>query len=119
MAHGCLLTNDKRSRWLNVSPSCSLCANGIESTLHVVHDCPMATQIWLPLVKSVCMTDFFTGSLHDWVHANMSTSMGHCSKEEWRVVFMTGCYYVWVRRNKAVFDPEFIRPNRPHMIIFY
>lgn len=73
---------------MNSSPICPLCNGQDECTLHAMRDCTAATQVWIPLVKSDSISSFFSGSLQEWLVANLNSSMGMCGRDEWRAVFM-------------------------------
>ncbi|CAJ2644330.1 unnamed protein product [Trifolium pratense] len=47
-AHDRLLTNFRRSKWgVGASPTCSRCDRVNETLIHVLRDCPVATQTWI------------------------------------------------------------------------
>jgi hypothetical protein len=72
--HECLLTNYQRSKWGNgISPTCPSSGNDDETIIHVVRDCIHATQIWMRLVASKYITNFFSLSLscRDWIFDNI------------------------------------------------
>jgi hypothetical protein len=55
-----ILTNFRRSKWgVGISPICTRCGRENETTIHVLRDCIYATQVWLHLVPSNFITDFF------------------------------------------------------------
>jgi len=59
-AHERLLTNYCRSKWgVGASPICSGCDKDDETIIHVLKDCPLATQIWIRLVPSNQISNFF------------------------------------------------------------
>jgi len=56
-----LLTDYCRSKWgVGASPICSGCDKDVETTIHVLRDCPLATQIWIRLVPSNQISNFFS-----------------------------------------------------------
>lgn len=61
VAHGRILTNYRRSRWgTGVSATCPCCGNADETVLHVLRDCRPASQVWIRLVPSDWITNFFS-----------------------------------------------------------
>ena len=61
VAHGRILTNYSRSRWgTGVSATCPCCGNVDETVLHVLRDCRSASQVWIRLVPSDWITNFFS-----------------------------------------------------------
>jgi hypothetical protein len=52
--------NFRRSKWgVGISPQCTRCGRGDETTTHVFRDYFYATQVWLHLVPSNFFTNFF------------------------------------------------------------
>lgn len=89
-----------------------------ESVLHTLRDCPIAAQVWIPLVNSNCLNDFYEVDPKDWIMLNLSGDMGMSSKEVSPSVFMTTCHYIWIWKNKELFFfYQFRRPVLPHRYV--
>jgi hypothetical protein len=55
-----LLTNYRRIKWgIGIFATCSGCDRDNETTIHVLRDCPIATQTWIRLVPSNQISIFF------------------------------------------------------------
>lgn len=52
-------------------------------------------------------------NLKDWLRDNLVDSFGNMSSSKWADIFATGCYKLWVWRNKEIFDQDFVRPTWP------
>jgi len=73
-AHGRLLNNVRISKWgVGVSPTCSMCENEDETVIHTLRDCVHTTRIWLSLIRSIQITNFFTSlACMDWIFKNLN-----------------------------------------------
>jgi hypothetical protein len=59
VAHDCILTNYRRSKWgAGISPVCPCCGNDDETVLHVLRDCSFAAHVWSRLVPQELVTYF-------------------------------------------------------------
>jgi len=91
-AHDRILTNYRRSRWgVGISPTCPCCGSEDETTLHVLRDCNYATQVWIRLVPSDCITDFFSFDCRNWVFTNHNKRRNKDLNSKWKTTFMTTC----------------------------
>ena len=117
-AQECILTNFRRSKWgAGISPLCSRCGREDETTIHVLRDCDYAIQVWLRLVLSYFITDFFTFDCRDWIFNNLGKRGICATTKNWKTIFMTSCWFLWTWRNKAIFENDFHQPNNPVMVI--
>lgn len=114
--HDRLLTNAGKSRWGLGSANCAFCTGMEETTLHVLRDCPLASEMWHHLVKVGDRSRFFQVSLEEWLSLNLYHGLGQ-GDLEWVVVWATGCAMLWKWRNKRVHDPNFATPFKPWDII--
>jgi len=109
-----ILTNFRRSKWgVGISPLCSRCGREDETTIHVLWDCAYATQVWLRLVPSRFITDFFTFHCRDWIFNNLGKRGICATTKNWKTIFMTSCWFLWTWRNKSIFENDFHQPNKP------
>ncbi|GAU42748.1 hypothetical protein TSUD_77850 [Trifolium subterraneum] len=93
-AHERLLTNYRRSKWgVGVSPLCSACDKDNETTIHVLRDCPLATQIWIRLVPSNQISNFFSLHCREWIFKNINNQLLGTHNKKWSTIFMvaSGC----------------------------
>ena len=103
-----ILTNLRRNKWrVGISPLCTRCRRDDETTINVLCDCVYATQVWLSLVPSNFITDFFTFDCRNWIFNNIikQGSGGHITN--WK----TTCWFMWTWRNNAIFEENFQQPN--------
>ncbi|WJX61000.1 hypothetical protein P8452_46145 [Trifolium repens] len=113
-AHERLLTNYRRSRWGNgIAPTCPACGNGDETIIHVLRDCSYATQVWIKLLASIHITNFFSLTCREWIFDNMEKA----HNKGWKTIFMITCCHLWKWRNKSIFEEDFRRPNNPTYVI--
>lgn len=61
--HNRLLTTAKRSSWSGDSPDCKHCTGTVETIIHALRDCPVASRTWIQLVASPKIALFFWGDL--------------------------------------------------------
>ncbi|CAJ2630361.1 unnamed protein product [Trifolium pratense] len=118
-AHGRLLTNARRSKWgVGVSPICSICGNDDETVIHTLRDCMFATRIWIKLVSSNQITNFFSSfDCREWIFMNLNKRDIGSQEGSWQSIFMVACWHLWNWRNKAIFEEDFQRPNDPSQVI--
>lgn len=113
-----ILTNFRRSKWgVGISPLCTRCGRDDETTIHVLRDCVYATQVWLCLVPSNYITDFFTFDCRNWIFDNISEQGIGNHSTNWKTTFMTTCWFMWTWRNKAIFEDNFQQLNNPVLVI--
>lgn len=110
VARGRLLTNQGKGSWFSSSSDCVHCAGVLETVLHVHRDCPIASHVWLPLVRSSCLQRFHGSDLLSLIHDNMSSNMGMENCIDRATMLMTGCFYLCSWHNKESFDEDFSRP---------
>jgi ribonuclease HI len=117
-AHERILTNARRSKWgVGISPTCSSCMREDETTLHVLRDCVHATRVWIRLVPSNYITNFFSFDCREWIFNNLNKKGMSASKDGWKTIFMTTCWLLWTWRNKTIFEDNFQRPHNPIRVI--
>lgn len=104
ISHGRLVTNDWKFRRGLGDPYCHYCSSAVGSVLHVLRDCPLASQVWSHLVKYDQRSSFFLCDLSQWVSFNLSVNIGRFSDLVWASVWITTCYKLWFWRNKQWMD---------------
>lgn len=120
VAHGCLLTNDWRRTWnSSILTTCSTCHLGDETQMCVLHDCVFTTHIWLQVLLSSNITNFFELDGKDQVFQNLNTPHLSLQGDDWQTTYMVTCWFLWQRRNKVIFEDGFQWPNDGPMTIHY
>jgi hypothetical protein len=76
-----------------------------------------ATQVWIILVPSYWITDFFTFDCRNWVFNNLRKHWDGIPNFRWKTSFMTTCWHLWNWRNKTIFEDNFQRPANPTRVI--
>jgi hypothetical protein len=73
VAHERILINFRRSKWrVGISPICTRCERGDETTIHVLCDYAYTTRVWLSPVPSNFITFFFTFDCKRWIFNNIN-----------------------------------------------
>lgn len=116
-AHRRLLTNLRRSTWYQGSLDCSHCVGISETSLHAFRDCPMASQVWIPLIRSDSVNEFYAADLQEWIHNNLVGNFGYYNSTMWPYIFMSACSLLWHWRNLEIFSEDFNRPPWPHKMV--
>lgn len=119
VAHGRLLTNQRRHKWNgSVSTECPWCNGEEESILHVLRDCRHALLVWQRLVPPHFLMQFRSYGVKDWVFANLKEGLDGIYDTSWAAIFMVACWFLWRWRNCAIFENGFVRPeNAVHIIL--
>lgn len=114
-----LLTNKVRiTRQITTDGRCHACSFDMEDGLHVLRDCPAARDICLALIPPEHHQQFFSLSLSDWIDFNLNGDMnGTYEISSWQILFGQTTWALWTWRNKAIFDPNFVKPNNPIELI--
>ncbi|KEH29883.1 hypothetical protein MTR_4g054275 [Medicago truncatula] len=86
------------------------CGDAIETTLHVLRDCPLAEAVWLNSFELQFRTNFYTTDLRDWIEQNLN-------RKRWAEFWPTTCHTLWYWRNKLVHDEEFVIPASPWQLV--
>ncbi|QHO32521.1 Putative ribonuclease H protein [Arachis hypogaea] len=79
---------------------CPRCNNNNETALHVLRDCPFATEIWKSLAYQDHDRNFFQQDRRNWLLKNLAST----EIEEWANKFGMAISSIWYERNKLVFD---------------
>ncbi|GAU31578.1 hypothetical protein TSUD_54010 [Trifolium subterraneum] len=87
-----ILTNLRRSKWgVGISPLCTRCGRDDETMIHVLRDCIYSIQVWLHLVPSNFITDFFTFDCRNWNFNNINKLGIGANISSWKTTFLTTC----------------------------
>ncbi|XP_074314656.1 uncharacterized protein LOC141649887 [Silene latifolia] len=82
----------------SVAGECVRCGDCVESCLHVVRECGWVGGVWDALDLDLPSSSGYA-RVRDWVEV----AMREMEVEE-QTEFMTGCWAIWERRNKAIFE---------------
>ena len=92
-------------RGLQINPSCPLCHQYPESILHLLRDCPIASNVWHNLNPPSLTSTFFSQDLHSWLEANCNLVNNVTrSSVPWHTLFSFAIWTIWNHRNKVVFQ---------------
>ncbi|CAA0814630.1 3-epi-6-deoxocathasterone 23-monooxygenase [Striga hermonthica] len=98
-----LFTNGERwRRHLTDDDGCAGCGQ-LESTIHVLRDCPKARSIWDRLLPRPYREEFFSSELRSWIWSNLSGS-GDDGMDGWATIFAITCWRIWFWRNMGIFS---------------
>lgn len=103
--HGNLLMNVERRRHMTNDVTCPLCANKLESAVHALRDCSLASSIWRNVIPNKVHNLFFSLSFHDWLTWNVQDK-GHFRfvDMEWSTLFSILCWLIWKAKNEVIFS---------------
>lgn len=76
----------------------------------MLRNCPLASFLWIHLLKVGARSNFFGSDLDDWIDLNLSSSFGQDEKGFQLELWATACYSLWFWRNKQKHDENFVRP---------
>ena len=92
-------------RGLQINPSCPLCHQYPESILHLLRDCPIASNVWHNLNPPSLTSTFFSQDLHTWLEANCNLVNNVTrSSVPWHTLFSFAIWTIWNHCNKVVFQ---------------
>ncbi|CAN1757952.1 Putative ribonuclease H protein At1g65750 [Linum perenne] len=95
--HKKLLTNqERRRRHLTDNAGCTRCGGGEESVLHVLRDCPFASEVWNGLNLSNIDANWWLLELNDWL-LNLINN-------ERNLLLGITCWHLWKARNEMIFE---------------
>lgn len=104
------------ARWnLALDSSCCLCQREVEPVNHLFFECPFSSSIWKIMLQKCGSLRNIVGWRREvgwWTKKTMGKNMLASIR---RIVFNATIYYIWVERNKWIFQqvtPEEIRVVR-------
>ncbi|KAK4275212.1 hypothetical protein QN277_018336 [Acacia crassicarpa] len=105
IAHKRILTNAARcKRGLSLDDRCPICLLETESLQHVLRDCHDTLKLWQQIVPSNLWRSFCSLPFDSWLRWNLKARGGRQQTDEWRQIFVLTCWWLWRRRNAAVFE---------------
>lgn len=117
LKHDHLLTNERKRKMQLGGSSCGSCVGILESTIHVLRDCPKAMEVWIHLVCLEERDNFFDIGLAQWIEANMSMSLDVDFGVDWSRVWANTCYALWLWQNRKIHVETFLRSFRPWQLM--
>lgn len=104
-----LVTNVFRfRRGLSASVVCPLCDRDVESEMHLLRDCWLASQVWSFLINNSLPHNFLLQDLYTWIESNLRDSF-LVKGFKWCLVFNVTVLLIWHARNDFVFNGK--RPS--------
>nr|KYP36270.1 Putative ribonuclease H protein At1g65750 family [Cajanus cajan] len=102
VVHDSLLTNLARfERNLGPDPTCPICLQGIEDSIHVLRDCPFAREVWNKIPGGSTAGNSTIRSIQNWIMVNLSKR--RLGAVDWLTTFAVTLDSIWHRRNKFIF----------------
>jgi len=89
--HNHLLTNYRKHKMHLGNAYCRHCGDTIETTMHVLRDCPMAMMIWVRIVDVDFRYQFFNVNLDNWLHLNLNFA-GSVNVGKWSELWSITCH---------------------------
>lgn len=108
MLHHGLKTNFRRRRCgFTKDSSCSFCHLQSEDELHILRDCPFASQVWYAIVGHNLESSFFNMNMYDWFSKNPNPLRSvHVHSLNWHLVFGFTIWMLWKNRNARIYQNE-------------
>lgn len=88
---------------------CYFCPNQIETSLHILRDCPIASAIWNNLLRSNLIFVFYMSDYHDLLNSNICNSFSVGSNHTWKQIWAMTEWRLWDWRNEALFSNRRLR----------
>ena len=86
-----------------------------ETTIHILCDCPWATEIWRQSPR-ILPPIFFQMTLQDWLRCNATKNVVILPYQiPWHVYFPFPCWNIWLARNGRIFSDQ---SRSQHNIIY-
>ncbi|KAH9772084.1 putative ribonuclease H protein [Citrus sinensis] len=95
------------SRHLTIDTHCERCGYELETTIHVLRDCPYSRSVWLRLLRDHNHQEFFNADLVGWLSRNLQASNKYPCSNLWRVMFGVAIWQIWFWRNHFIFTKEY------------
>lgn len=78
----------RRSSWAGGSAHCAYCHGSIESVIHILRDSPVANSLWIHLVNTNKLVEFFSLDQNEWFEVCISQDMGDDSDLVWADLYI-------------------------------
>ncbi|CAL1355748.1 unnamed protein product [Linum trigynum] len=104
VAHNRISSNEQRAkRHISVTSGCFRCENQVESTLHILRDCPPAAFVWMRTVPADQHQAFFSMDLDLWLATNLQKTDRYVEDTPWNAFFSIAIWNLWKNRNEGAF----------------
>ncbi|CAA7040260.1 unnamed protein product [Microthlaspi erraticum] len=114
-----IMTNQERlRRHMSDTGICQVCKAGVESTLHVLRDCPAMSGIWRRIVPRGKQRIFFAIPLLDWLYANLSEE-AETGFGPWSTMFAVSAWWAWKWRCGNIFGDNRLWKDRVKFVKEY
>ncbi|CAN1768663.1 Putative ribonuclease H protein At1g65750 [Linum perenne] len=98
VTHDRILTNaERRRRHLTEADAYQRCRVCTEDTLHAVHDCQVAREIWSFFIPLELASHFFSDSLQVWLQKGLQHN-------DFGLTFGITIWILWKARKEAIFE---------------
>ena len=102
--HDRLMDNNNRfKRKLTDDPKCFICGHDVESSIHVLRDCPAASMVWKEIGGIAFTPEFVRGDIKQWITYNLAQN---AQGDWWPTMFGITVWWLWRWRNSRVFEPN-------------
>lgn len=101
-----------RARQIIQNEECPLCHSDVESSLHILHDCPRVAPIWSALTNSLTHTNLNCNTTSDWLTTMVSHHLPRppCNVP-WSMIFPVAIWCIWSARNKLLWEDSNFNPD--------
>jgi hypothetical protein len=86
LVHDRLMTNTRLARWQMGSSRCNSCIHFDETTIHVIRDCSIASNIWRHLLLLHERGQFFVLEFLEWINSNLTNRFGQKYGSDWQAI---------------------------------
>lgn len=117
LAHNRIPTRELCNTWFGGFAWCEICPSSVESSLHILRDCPPAIELWNSLVDFNCLDNFYALDIKNWVESNLNNLFSSSCNFTWNKIWSVGVWQLWYWQNALVHNRDFRRPTRPAEII--
>ncbi|WCJ28598.1 Polynucleotidyl transferase ribonuclease H-like superfamily protein [Euphorbia peplus] len=106
-AHNKLMGNaERKKRGSTQLDTCDICKLETESTLHILRDCPHASQVWNYFVPNNMFAYWSSLNLQDWLMYNINGMKHPEFHDKWETLFPTIIWWLWRWRCNMIFQGE-------------
>ncbi|XP_026419832.1 uncharacterized protein LOC113315798 [Papaver somniferum] len=87
---------------------CSMCNQAVETTKHIIWECPFARAIWTSILVARRSMDDAGTTGHDWINSWFTNEFIKLDAD-WIIKMANACWKIWKERCRCVFDGK--KPN--------
>ncbi|MCI11142.1 ribonuclease H protein [Trifolium medium] len=82
----------------------------VETIIHALRDCPIASSFWIHVVLQRMHNIFFSTNLLQWIELNISCKEEISEGVDWNGYWAMACHFLWSWKNKEDHDSNVMRP---------